>query len=182
MNVLETPRLVLREMTPSDYDSLRAVISDPVNMCHYPQPYDEKGVGRWLDWSLENYKTFGLGLWAVIRKDTGEMIGDCGITMQIIHGVFRPEIGYHLRLDCHGFGFGKEAACACRDWGFTHTPFRALYSYMTKDNVPSYSTAAAMGMTRVDAYRDGEGKDAEDLLVYRITREEWEELTGVREA
>lgn len=43
------------------------------------------------------YKIFGFGLWAVVLKETDEVIGDCGLTMQIINGQIKPEIGYHIR-------------------------------------------------------------------------------------
>lgn len=39
---------------------------------------------------------FGFGLWAVVLKETGELIGDCGLTMQNVDGVILPEIGYHI--------------------------------------------------------------------------------------
>lgn len=35
---------------------------------------------------MGRYESEGFGLWAVVLKETGEMIGDCGITMQNIHG------------------------------------------------------------------------------------------------
>ena len=58
-------------------------------------------------------------------------------------------------------GFGKEAAKAVRDWGFTHTEFDCLYAYMTAANVASWSTATAVGMKKVKAYMD-----PEDGLLY----------------
>lgn len=36
----------------------------------------------WIDKQIEQYKEFGFGLWAVILKETGVMIGQCGLTMQ----------------------------------------------------------------------------------------------------
>ena len=52
--ILETPRLILREYTPADFDDLYAILSDPETMRHYPRPYDEKGTMRWLSWSFDN--------------------------------------------------------------------------------------------------------------------------------
>lgn len=45
---------------------------------------------------MERYRVFGFGLWAVCLKITGEMIGDCGLTIQNINGTIFPEIGYHI--------------------------------------------------------------------------------------
>jgi len=171
--ILETKRLILREYTMEDFDSLYAILSDPETMRHYPKPYDEVGVRRWLQWSLDNYKRYGFGLWAIEGKENGLFIGDCGITMQNIDGELLPEIGYHIHKDHWRQGYGKEAASAVRDWGFTHRDFDRLYSYMTATNIASYSTAAAAGMQKIKEYLDGKGVHH---YVYAITRQEWQQL------
>jgi len=51
-------------------------------------------------------------MWAVCLKETDEMIGDCGLTMQLIGGEIKPEIGYHIRADKQRNGFAKEASIA----------------------------------------------------------------------
>ena len=171
--VLETKRLILREYTPDDFDALYAILSDPVTMQHYPKPYDESGTARWLNWSISNYATYGFGLWAVILKETGMFIGDCGLTMQPIDGQQLPEIGYHIHKDYWRKGYAKEAATAVRDWAFENRDFECLYSYMKYTNVGSYSTARSIGMDKIKEYpdeRDG------ILYVYRITREKWKML------
>ena len=172
--MLETERLVLREYVQSDFDALYAILSDPETMRHYPKPYDKDGTQRWLNWSFENYRKYGFGLWAIELKSTGEIIGDCGITMQPIDGSWLPEIGYHISKHHWRRGYAKEAARAVRDWCFTHTDFDAVYSYMTYTNVASYSTAASVGMTRIKQYDD----DGVPHLVYRLTREDWYKLMG----
>ena len=52
--VIETNRLILREMSFDDFDSLKAIISDTINMKYYEQPYDDTGVTRWINWNLTN--------------------------------------------------------------------------------------------------------------------------------
>ena len=136
--IIETQRLRLREYTQSDFDGLFAILSDPVTMQHYPKPYDAAGTQRWLDWSFQNYRTYGFGLWAIELKETGEFIGDCGITMQPIDGQQLPEIGYHIHKNHWRRGYAKEAASAVRDWAFANRDFNALYSYMKYTNTASY--------------------------------------------
>ena len=173
--VIETKRLRLREYTHDDFEALYAILSDPETMRHYPKPYTEEGTRFWIDWSLRNYSEYGFGLWAIELKETGEFIGDCGLTMQTIDGEKLPEIGYHLDKRHWRKGYGGEAARAVRDWAFANTDYDCLYSYMTATNVASYSTAASIGMRRIKGYTDEE----EGLLyVYAITREEWEALRG----
>ena len=169
--ILETARLILREYTPDDLDGLYAILSDAETMQHYPKPYDEKGTMRWLTWNFDNYQKYGFGLWAIELKESGEFIGDCGITMQNIDGELLPEIGYHIRKDCWRRGYAKEAASAVRDWLFEHTDFDAVYSYMNYTNVASYSTAASVGMKRIKEYTDTQGMVC---CVYRLLRSEWE--------
>jgi RimJ/RimL family protein N-acetyltransferase len=172
--VIETQRLILREYTPEDFDDLYEILSDPETMQHYPQPYDAQGTKRWLDWSIHNYKTYGFGWWAVILKETGTFIGDCGITMQPIDGQMLPEIGYHLHKKHWRKGYGSEAASAVRDWFFTHTGHDCVYSYMNDTNVASYATAGKIGMRKIKEYTDETG---ELLYVYALTREEWEKIS-----
>ena len=171
--ILETDRLILREMNEDDFEALEKVISDPINMQYYDKPYDKEGVARWIAWCMSSYEKYGFGLWAVIYKETNEMIGDCGVSMQYIDNEWKPEIGYHLRQDYHRQGIGKEMTQAVRDYFFSHFSYDEVYSYMDKDNLPSYKTAEANGMTFLHLY---ETKDGEITRVYRISREEWEKL------
>ncbi len=168
--MLETKRLFLRDMANSDFDALYKVLSDSDIMQHYPYTFDEKRVRGWIDKNIERYKIFGFGLWAVRLKETGEMIGDCGLTMQLINGQIKPEIGYHIRKDCQMRGYAKEAATAVRDWAFKNTPFNIIYSYMKKSNTASCKTAMSWGCKQVDEFKDNEN---EITLVFAVSRKEW---------
>ena len=171
--MIETPRLILRNYTLSDFDSLYEILSDPETMQHYPAPYGEEKTRNWITWNLDNYEKYGFGLWAVVLKETGEFIGDCGITLQNIDGEILPEIGYHIHKKYWRRGFAKEAARAVRDWGFRNTEYDIFYSYMKYTNVGSYSTALANGMKKVKEYPDPKNTIS---YAYAITREEWEKL------
>ena len=177
--VMETERLILREYTQEDFDGLYEILSDSENMQHYPKPYDAKGTQRWLDWSMDNYRKYGFGLWALVLKETGEFIGDCGLTIQNIDGNLLPEIGYHIHKKHWRRGYGSEAARRVRDWAFEHTDYDCLYSYMKYTNVASYSTARAAGLHKIKEYPDPED---EILYVYAITREQWQALKNKSQA
>ena len=170
---LETERLMLRELTSSDFDALYAVLADSDIMRHYPYTFDEARVRRWIQKNQERYHVFGFGLWAVVLKESGELIGDCGLTMQNVHGVILPEIGYHIAKAHQRRGYAREAARACRDWAFQSTPFQMLFSYMKQSNVASSAVAKSNGMHFLGEYRDEEGEAAS---VYGITRAEWQLL------
>ncbi|MGX8706054.1 MAG: GNAT family N-acetyltransferase [bacterium] len=168
--MLKTERLILRELNMDDLDALYAVLSDSDIMRHYPYAFDEARVRGWIERNMERYRTFGFGLWAVCLRETGELIGDCGLTMQQINGVIRPEIGYHIRRDMQRKGYASEAASAVRDWAFTHTPFQILYSYMPAANIPSVRTAQSYGCHLVEKYDDPTNGLTR---VYAIARAEW---------
>lgn len=169
---LETERLFLRPMTTDDYEALYAVLGDAEIMRHYPYEFDEARVRSWIERNRDRYRRYGFGLWAVCRKDTGEMIGDCGLTLQNIDGELLPEIGYHIRADQQQKGYAKEAAAAVRDWAFAYTSYPALYSYCKYTNVASYKTAEAIGMTFLREYPD-EANGTTHVSVIR--REDYDE-------
>ena len=104
---IETKRLLLREMTEEDFNALYQVLADSDIMQHYPYVFDEGRVRNWITRNRERYQIFGFGLWAVVLKQTGEMIGDCGLTMQKIGETIKPEIGYHIRKDQQRKGYAK---------------------------------------------------------------------------
>jgi len=169
--LMETERLIIREMTENDFEALYRVLADSDIMQYYPYTFDEDKVRGWISRNIERYSIFGFGLWAVCLKETGEMIGDCGLTMQLINGQIRPEIGYHIRRDHQRKGYATEAAKAVRDWTFKNTPFRVIYSYMKYTNEPSAKTAVAYGCKQVDEFTD----DVNGMtLVFAISREAWE--------
>jgi len=168
--MIETKRLILREMTEDDFDALYVVLADKDVMQYYPYTFNEEKVREWINRNIERYKIFGFGLWAVCIKETGEVIGDCGLTMQLIGGQIKPEIGYHIRKDCQRKGYAKEAVATVRDWTFENTPFNIIYSYMKYTNIPSCMTAMSFGCKLVDEFEDEINGITK---VYAITRDEW---------
>ena len=152
--MMETQRLLLREMKPDDFQALSLVLGDPETMWHYPYTFDGQHIRDWIERNMNRYRKDGFGLWAVCLKDTGEMIGDCGLTLQNINGEMLPEIGFHIRRDCQRKGYAKEAARAVRDWAFRNTEYLALYSYCKYTNAPSFRTAESIGMRFACEYSD----------------------------
>ena len=165
--IIKTERLILREMTEDDFDALYRILADPEVMQHYPDTFDEVGVQNWIARNMERYRIFGFGLWAVCLKETGEMIGDCGLTLQNIEGEMLPEIGYHIRADRQHKGYAKEAAAAVRDWAFSNTQYPALYSYCKYTNVGSFKTAEAIGMHFEKEYPDPDNEITHVSVIYR---------------
>jgi ribosomal-protein-alanine N-acetyltransferase len=147
MAILETERLLLREFVPEDVDALAAVLSDPETMRYYPAALDRAGVAAWIERNRRRYVDDGHGLWAMVLKSRGELVGDCGLTRQTVDGTDEIEIGYHVRRDLWGRGFAPEAARACRDHGFARISAERLISLVRVGNLPSRRVAEKVGMS-----------------------------------
>lgn len=80
--IIETERLILREMTQDDLDSLGEILQDEETMVAYEGALTEEETRKWLDWQRTLYREKGYGLWAVILKENKKMIGQCGLTMK----------------------------------------------------------------------------------------------------
>ena len=84
----------MREITQNDYKALSKILQDEKAMYAYNGAFNEEETQGWLDKQIARYKEYGFGLWAVILKETDEMIGQCGLTMQPWNGEEVLEIGY----------------------------------------------------------------------------------------
>lgn len=80
--ILETARLYLRELCLSDFPALCKILQDEDVMYAYEHAFSDAEVTAWLQNQLRRYREYGFGLWAVILKDTDEVIGQCGLTLQ----------------------------------------------------------------------------------------------------
>jgi [ribosomal protein S5]-alanine N-acetyltransferase len=156
MQILETERLLLREFIPEDVAALSLVISDPNTMRYYPAALDRAGVAEWIARNRRRYSEAGHGLWAMILKDGGEVIGDSGLTRQTVDGVEEIELGYHVRRDLWGQGLAPEGARACRDYGFNRLGAERIISLVRIGNLPSRRVAEKVGMKlwKETIYRD----------------------------
>ncbi|MEH7385437.1 GNAT family N-acetyltransferase [Bacillus sp. JJ1521] len=162
LKIIETKRLYLRELVLEDTEQLSKVLSDPESMQYYPEPFSIEKVEKWIHWNLDNYKTYNHGLWAVIIKDGEKLIGDCGITMQLIEKETVPEIGFHIIKDYWNKGYATEAAIACRDYAFRVLNYPKIFSYTTVKNIPSQKVAEKMGMQEYKLFeKNGEKQIAQ---------------------
>lgn len=166
MTILETDRLLLRELTADDFAPLYEIFSDPQQMCDYPAPFDAAKTRDWIARNITRYRTDGFGLWGVVLKEENRLIGDCGITLQPICGRQLPEIGYHIHKRYGRQGYATEAARECIHYAFESLGFAAVYSYMKHTNTPSRRVAERNGMRLVTTYADPVNTLT---VVYKIT-------------
>ena len=142
MIVLETDRLLLRELTLEDIDGLHAVLGDPIAMAYYPSAKTRDETAGWIQWNVDSYGQNGFGLWGVVLKDANRFVGDCGITLQLVEGAHVCEIGYHIVRDYWGQGLATEAARACLAYGFETLGCHQLVSIVDPFNIASRTVAS----------------------------------------
>jgi RimJ/RimL family protein N-acetyltransferase len=142
----QTERLILRPMAQADLGSVNAVLQDPLAMTAYEGAFTDAEVQAWLDKQLANYERDGHGLWAVVLRANGQMIGQCGLTWQNIDAHQRLEVGYLFRRDHWHSGYATEAASACRDWAFAQLDAREVWAQVRDINIASMNVAIRLGM------------------------------------
>ncbi len=97
---LETPRLYLRMMQSSDLDDLLIVFGDPKVMASCGEAtFNRKQMERWMQRNIEHQNLHGYGLFPVILKSEGLLIGDCGFEHKKVDGDQATELGYDFRSD-----------------------------------------------------------------------------------
>lgn len=143
---LQTKRFVLRPLEKTDHAALWRVFGDAETMVFYPEPYTPAKVDALIRRNRKRYDRYGYGLFAVIEKDSGALVGDCGITIQDIQGKNQYELGYHILKEKWGQGYAPEAAEAVKEYGFQELGLKRLYSYMASNHHQSRRVAEKIGM------------------------------------
>ncbi|MFK7765858.1 MAG: GNAT family N-acetyltransferase [Mariniblastus sp.] len=118
---LETERLKLRAVFPSDTQSIFEIYSDPLVAKFYDfEPYQSLVqtrdlINRFTSWFQHDQAV----RWAMIRKDTDQLIGTC--CFDAFHVSYRSaNLGYNMRSDQWGNGFATEGAKAIVDFAFAN--------------------------------------------------------------
>lgn len=169
---LETERLILREMTLADEPALQAIMQDEAVMYAYNGPFTDAEVREWLERQLARYREYGFGLLAVTRKPAGEMIGQCGLSMQTWNGRQVLEIGYLFRQSAWHHGYAAEAAAACKAYAFDVLKAPEVCSIIRDTNAASRHVAERNGMTVAETWtKHYRGEDMPHLL-YTVRRGE----------
>lgn len=150
--ILETERLYLREMTQDDFPSLCNILQDEETMYAYEGAFTDSEAQEWLDRQMARYRKWGFGLWAVILKDNGKMIGQCGLTMQPWKDEEVLEVGYLFERSYWHKGYATEAAMACKCYAFDTLKADEVCSIIRDTNTASQNVAVRNGMTIADTW------------------------------
>lgn len=148
----ETERLLFRRIIEEDFDtwlefckypdSLKYVFSqeqlkveDPIERCRI-----------WFNRVYNRYENGLGGMNALIEKQTGAFVGQCGLLIQTIDDIEELEIGYSLMPAFRGKGFASEAATKCKEFALDNNYSDSLISIIVPENFASIKVAMNNGM------------------------------------
>jgi RimJ/RimL family protein N-acetyltransferase len=174
--VLKTARLRLRRFRNEDANAVFAIIGDRIAMRFYPKMFGREDAEQWITRNQRRYREDGYGLFAVMLRESEEVIGDCGIIKQNVEGETAMEVGYHFRRDQWGCGYATEAARACMDLAFDAFGADKVSSLIRPENIPSRRVAERNGM-KLDREIVHYGLPH---LVYAMRRDEFEFTQGLK--
>ena len=167
---LETARLRLRPLEPTDAEALNVIQSDPVHMRFYPHPFSLDESREWIERMRERRERDGFALLAVEDRTTGEFLGNVGPILQHVDNVDEVELGWSITPARARQGIATEAALACRDWAFAALPLDHLISLILPENEPSRGVAEHLGMTVWKEVLWGT-QNPQTHFVYRVDRD-----------
>jgi ribosomal-protein-alanine N-acetyltransferase len=144
--ILETERLILREINHEDLEDLLQIWGDEEAMRLFPKTLDREEMAAWIDRNLTRYEQTGHGILAVILKSEGTFIGDCGLVIQDVDGVEELEVGYHFNKKYWGQGLAAEAARGCMAFAFDRLNRRRIISMIRPENLSSRRVAERNGL------------------------------------
>lgn len=143
--IAETDRLVIREQMLSDIPALYEVYADEDATRYmedlYEDPQDEE---KYLaDYINNQYRFYEYGIWAVVLKEDGKLIGRAGISMR--EGFDIPEIGYIIGSKYRNRGYAKEALAAVIDHAYKELGMDELIAFTKEENAPSVLLLKGLG-------------------------------------
>lgn len=155
--LFQTERLQGRLLTESDADAMYAVYgdADAMRWVGDGQPLVYEDCVRWVEVTHANYAKRGYGMSALVERESGNVIGFCGI----VHpgGQPQPEIKYALRREFWGKGFATEAVKAMLAYGTEQFGLREIIATVYPDNIASQRVLLKAGMQFRETQQNEDG-------------------------
>lgn len=163
----------------------------PIRVRHASLLYElhrDEGIARWYPWSREQALRFaermergwrerGVGKWLAYEESTGALVGRGGLSLAVVEGAERVEIGWALRQALWGHGYATEIGRAGLDFAFSVLGVGEVVSFTEVHNARSRAVMERLGMRHVgQILRPGfiAGSpgvhEAAPFALYRITR------------
>jgi RimJ/RimL family protein N-acetyltransferase len=159
--LIETERLILRELVPDDAAGMFALDSDPeVHKYVGNKPITSiDQASHVIELIRAQYAANGIGRWAVIERATGNFVGWSGLKLmkEPINGhVNHLDLGYRFIKQYWGRGYATETAVASVRYGFEEMNRQHIYGITHIDNLASQNVLKKCGLKFVETF-DFEG-------------------------
>ena len=144
----QTSRILFRGIELSDFNDWLEFHKNPITSRHWIAEFKSPEIEceQWYDTQFYRYRNDLGGMNALIEKQTGKLLGHCGLLVQEVDGISELEIGYSLLPEFWNKGFATEAAMKCRDFAFENNLTDSLISIISTTNTPSIAVALKNGM------------------------------------
>ncbi len=150
-DILETPRTRIRETTVADVDTFYEIYADPEVTAYmedlFKDPEEEKLYTR--NYIEQIYGFYEYGIWTVLDRETGDIIGRAGITDR--DGSTVPEIGYMIRKEYRKKGYAYEVCRALLDYAGNELGCPLIRAYSMPENLASGSLLIKLGFVRKES-------------------------------
>lgn len=164
--IAQTERLIIRESVPEDFGALYGFEMEPGALDYIPAPEGDPEQERqsFEAYIREVYPFYSYGLWTVILRENGQIIGRVGLENGTCQGKPVVEIGYLIGQEFQGKGYGLEAVKAATAYGVEAVGAEALYAFIDERNEKSLRLIQKAGYRRLES--DGQG-----ICVYQHRRQ-----------
>jgi len=145
---LQTPRLLLRELTPDDVPALAVMLADPEVMRFSVRGVmSQQATAEFVQWCIHSYAANGFGPWAVVEKSSGQLAGFCGLNAEQVDGADEIGIGYRLAPSFWGRGLATEAVRATLAHCFDALNIGSVIAIVEPANLASIKVIHKAGFT-----------------------------------
>ncbi|MFD1630716.1 GNAT family N-acetyltransferase [Pseudopedobacter beijingensis] len=155
--VIETERLILRELLPTDVEGIFELDSDPeVHQYLGNNPIKTREeAAEAIAFIRQQYTDLGIGRWAIIDKQTNEFIGWSGL--KLVTDEYNKhsnyyDLGYRLIKKYWGKGIATETAKAWLHYAFETLKVDAVYAMTDCGNAGSDKILKKVGLQLVESF------------------------------
>jgi len=165
--MLETERLILRQLVEGDVGAIYQMRSDAETMRFIREPQSREESANWVELVSSRWANEKIGFCAMIERSSEKFIGWCGLWQLKETGEI--EVGYAVGKSFWGKGYATEAATRFLDYAFEKLQLEKVVAVTRPENAASRRVMEKIGMRY-----DYTGKFYErDLAHYSITKEEF---------
>lgn len=146
MNVLETQRLALRKLVPSDAPFMLGLLNDPAWIRHIGDRgvRTVEGARDYLEARvISMYERLGFGLWMVERREDPAPMGICGLVKR--DTLPEVDLGFAFMPEYRGQGYAYESALAVREHATRALGIARLLAITSPANVDSSRLLVRLG-------------------------------------